>query len=187
MSPSIFLYNCNNVSHVIKKIYEIIDFNESTCDIYTIDHISQSPTHCSKVNLKYVLQCTKFPQRQVNSYMFQKNCSSIKKLYMKLGYCFQRERGENNHTCHMFDNNFLESSKKMKLCTRDYIFPTKHYIIRDYNPLCFMSIGLMLDDLIMNLFTDSTKQTTESHQKHFFPKYRMIQFTCTKDLYRILN
>ena len=31
-----------------------------------------------------------------------------------------------------------------------------------------MSSGFMLDGIIMNLFTDSTKQTTESHQKFFF-------------------
>ena len=77
MSPSSFLYNCNNVSHVIKKIFEIIDFNESRCDIYTMDYISQSPTHGSKGNHKCVLQCTKFPQRQVNGYMFQTNFLSI--------------------------------------------------------------------------------------------------------------
>ena len=34
-------------------------------------------------------------------------------------------------------------------------------------PCSFMSSGLMLDDIIMNLFTDSTKQTTESYQNIF--------------------
>ena len=43
-----------------------------------------------------------------------------------------------------------------------------------------MSSGLMLDDIIMNLFTDITKQTTKSHQKLFFPESRMIPFTCAK-------
>ena len=45
----------------------------------------------------------------------------------------------------------------------------------------------MLDDIIMILFTDSTKQATESHQKHFFPKSRIIQITCTKNICRILH
>ena len=70
----------------------------------------------------------------------------------------------------MVDNNFLASSNQMKLCTRDYIFPIKQYDICDYNPLCFMSIGLMLDNIIMNLFTDITNQSTQPHQKHLFPK-----------------
>ena len=87
----------------------------------------------------------------------------------------------------MFDNYFLASSKQIKLCTRDYIFPVKQDNICDYNLLCFMSSGLMLDDIITNLFIDIIKQTTESHQKHFFPKSSMITFTCTKDLCRILH
>ena len=57
----------------------------------------------------------------------------------------------------MFDNYLLASSKQIKLCTRDYIFPIKQDDICDYNPLCFMSSGLMLDNIIMNLITNSTK------------------------------
>ena len=70
----------------------------------------------------------------------------------------------------MFYNDFLASSKQIKLSTRDYIFPIKQEDICDYNPLCFMSIGLMLDDIIVNLFTDSTEQTTDSVQKRLFSK-----------------
>ena len=75
MSSSIFLYDCEHVTNVIKKIYEIIDFNESTCDLYTMDYIYQSPTHCAKGNLQCVIQCTKFPDKKTNGYIFQKNCS----------------------------------------------------------------------------------------------------------------
>ena len=88
---------------------------------------------------------------------------------MKLGDCLKMG-GKNNHTCPMFDNEFLESSKQIKLCTRDYIFPIKQKDICNYNYLCLMSSGLMLDDIIMNLFTDSTEQTTESYQKQLFSK-----------------
>ena len=86
---------------------------------------------------------------------------------MKLGYCFHKKRGKNKNTCPIFDNDFLASSKQIKLCTRDYIFPIKKEDISDYNNLCFMSIIFMLDDIIMNLFTDSQKKT-ESYQKLFF-------------------
>ena len=68
----------------------------------------------------------------------------------------------------MFDNYFLASSNQMKLCITDYIFPIKQDNICDYNPLCFMSSGLMLDDIIMNIFIDSTKESTKPLQKHFF-------------------
>ena len=70
----------------------------------------------------------------------------------------------------MFDNKFLASSKQIKLCTIDYIFPIKQGEIFDYNLLCFMSSGLMLEDIIMNLFTDSTEKATYSYQKHLFSK-----------------
>ena len=39
-----------------------------------------------------------------------------------------------------------------------------------YNPRCFMSSGFMLDDIIMNLFLDITKQTTDSVKKDLFSK-----------------
>ena len=87
---------------------------------------------------------------------------------MKLGDGLQSKRGKNNHTCPMFDNDFLASSNQMKLCTTDYIFPIKQDDICDYNPLCFMSSGLMLDNIIMNIFTESTKKSNTSHQEHFF-------------------
>ena len=122
MSSSSFLCDWENVSNVIKKIYEKIHFNESTCDIYTTYYIPRSPTHCSKVNLQSVLQCTKFTNKQNNELIFQTNFSSIKQRYMKLGGGLQRKRGKNKHTCPMFNNYFLASSNQMKLCAKDYIF-----------------------------------------------------------------
>ena len=86
--------------------------------------------------------------------MFKTNFSSVEHQYKKIGDSFNKIRGENNHTCPMFDNEFLGYSKQIKLCPRDYIFPIKQEDVCDYNPLCFMSSGLMLDDIIMNLFTD---------------------------------
>ena len=70
----------------------------------------------------------------------------------------------------MFYNKLLASSKQLKLCTRDIIFPIKQENICDYNPWCFMSSELMLDNIIMNLFTDITKQTTDLVKKDVFSK-----------------
>ena len=133
-----------------------------------MDYVSQSPTHFSKVNIQCVLQCTKFPYNLKKVLFFQTNYSSIKQRYMKLGDDLQRKMGNSKHTCPMFDNYFLASSNQMKLCTTDYIFQIKQDDICDYNPLCFMSSGLMLDDTIMNIFIDSTNKSTKPHQKHFF-------------------
>ena len=80
--------------------------------------------------------------------------------------------GENKHTCPMFDNDFLASSNQMKLCTTDYIFPIKEDDICDYNPLCFMSSRMMLDDIIINIFIQRTKKFTTAHQKHFFSIFK---------------
>ena len=81
---------------------------------------------------------------------------------------FAKKKGENKHTCPIFDNYFLASSNQIKLKSTDYIFSIKQDDICDYNPLCFMSSGMMLDDIIMDIFTQSTKETTEAHQEHLF-------------------
>ena len=91
---------------------------------------------------------------------------------MKLGDGLLRKRGKNKHTCPIFDNDFLASSNQIKLKSTDYIFPIKQDDICDYNPLCFMSSGMMLDDIIMNIFTQSTKKSTAAHQEHFFSRFK---------------
>ena len=125
MSSSSFIYDWENVSNVIRKIYELIHFNESGCDLYTMDYIPQSPTHHSKCNIQCVLQCTKFHRIQNNGLIFKKNWSSIKQRFMQLGDGLLRQRGKNTPTCPMFDNYFLASSNQMKLWTTDYIFPNQ--------------------------------------------------------------
>ena len=109
-------------------------------DLYIMDYISQSLTHCSKSNLQRFLQCTKFPDKQNNGLISQKNCSSIKQRYMKIGDGLQRKRGKNKHKCPMFDNNFLASSNQMKLCTTDYILQSNRttYIITILCVLCLV-------------------------------------------------
>ena len=131
---------CLNVIHVIRKIYYKINLNESTCDLYTMDYISQSPTHCSKGNIECVLNCTKFPGKQASGYMSETNCSLMQQQYMKLRDGFQRKRGKNKHICPMFDNELLASSKQIKLCPRDYIFQSNRttYLITTPCVLCLV-------------------------------------------------
>ena len=135
-----------------------------------MEYISQSFTHFSKANLECVLKCTKFPVKQANGYIFETNCLSIEHQYKELGDGFNKKRDKNKHTCPMFDSYFLSSSNQLKLFPRDYIFSYKQEDICDYNPRCFMYSGLMIDNIIMNLFTDITKQTTDSVKKDLFSK-----------------
>ena len=70
----------------------------------------------------------------------------------------------------MFDKEFLSSSKQLKLCPKDCIFPIKQEDICDNNPWYFMSSDLILDKIIMNLFSDISKQTTDSVKKFLYSK-----------------
>ena len=58
----------------------------------------------------------------------------------------------------MFDNELLASSKQLKLLPRDFIFTIKQKDICDYNTWCFMFIGLIIDYIIINLFSDMTQK-----------------------------
>ena len=127
-----------------------------------MDYISQMVTHCSKGNLECVHQCIKI-HKKTNGLIFGKNCFSIKQRFKKLGNGLLSKRGKNKHTCPIFDNDFLASSNQIKLKSIDYIFPIKQDDIWYYNPLCFNSSGMMLDDIIMNIFTQSTKKSTTAN------------------------
>ena len=129
-------------------------------------------THFSKVNLDCVHQCTKFHQKQNSVLIFETNCSSIRQRFMKLGDGLLKKGGKNKHTCPIFDNDFLASSNQIKLCTTDYNFTVKQDDIYDYNPLCFMSSGIMIDDMIMNIFPQSTKKSMAAHQEHLFSRFK---------------
>ena len=48
------------------------------------------------------------------------------------------------------------------------ILKIKHKDIWYYNPQCLISGGLMLDEIIMNLFSDTTKQIMKSVESIFF-------------------
>ena len=118
---------------------------------------------CSKMHQisweNRMVTCSRQTAHQLNT--------DIRNLVMVL-----TKMGKNKYTCHMFDNEFLSSSKKFKLCPRDFIFPIKQEDVCDYNTQCFMSSGLMLDDIIINLFSDITKQTTDSVKKDLFFKFK---------------
>ena len=75
-----------------------------------------------KVILIVFISASKFIKKQTNGLIFETNCSSIRQRFKKLGDGLLSKRGKNNHTCPIFDNDFLASSNQMKLKSTDYIF-----------------------------------------------------------------
>ena len=86
----------------------------------------------------------------------------------KLGACLKK-KGKKIFKFPIFDNEFLSSSKQLKTGPNDCVFTIKHEEICDHNPQCSLSCDLMLDDIIMNLFFDATRQKKFS-VKMIFPK-----------------
>ena len=153
MTASSFQYDWEKFSNVISKIYQLINVNDVRCDLYSMDYISQVSTHCSKGNLECVHQCTKIHQKQINGLIFKTNCSSIEQIFKKLWDGLLGKIGKNKHKFPIFDNDFLSSLNQIKLISTYYILPIKQDYICDYNPLCFMSSGMMIDNIITNIFT----------------------------------
>ena len=137
-----------------------------------MDYITQTITHCSTGNLDCVHKCIKINQKLTNHLILEKNCSSIRHRFKKLGDGLPGKRGKNKHKCTLFDNDFLASSNQMTLTSTDSIFPIKQDNIYDYNLLCFMSSVTMLDNTIMNIFTQSTNESTVAHQDHLFYRFK---------------
>ena len=108
--------------------------------------------------------------KNINGLIFKTNCSSIEQRFKKLGDSLLSKIGRNKQKFPIFDNDFLSSSNQIKLKSTGFIFPIKQDDICDYNPLCFMSSVMMLDDIIMNIFTKITKNTNKANQEHYFSR-----------------
>ena len=69
-----------------------------------MDYISQSPIHCLKVLIKYIINCNNFPKKG-NVYMFKTNCSSLEHQYKNLILFLTNKRGRNiSHSQFMTTN-----------------------------------------------------------------------------------
>ena len=58
MTSSSFAYNCETVGYFLNKINFIMTYNDSMCDQYSMEYISELPNHFSKVVLQCVQTCT---------------------------------------------------------------------------------------------------------------------------------
>ena len=68
----------------------------------------------------------------------------------------------------IFDNELLYSSKQLKIGPKDCVFPIKHEDMCNYNTQCFMYGGMILDGIIMNIFSDTGEQEMNSVVNIFF-------------------
>ena len=59
-----------------------------------MNYISQSPIHCSKGNIKCVLNCTKFPEKKGKGYMSKTNLVLV----------LTKKKGKNKSTFPIFDS-----------------------------------------------------------------------------------
>ena len=64
----------------------------------------------------------------------------------------------------MYEKKFFASSKQLKLCPRDLIFPTEKEGKCNNHPLCFMYNRVMLNDIIVHLFSYITKKNGFSEE-----------------------
>ena len=97
-----------------------------------------------------------------------------------------KKRGNNKHTWPIFDSKFLASLKK-KLCTRNYISQSNRrtYVITIPCVLCIVNWCLAT---LLWIYLQIANNKQRNHARSiYFPKFRMIQFTCTKDIFRILH
>ena len=76
--------------------------------------------------------------------------------------CFNKLKEKEKFTLPIFDNKVLSSSQTSQIESKYCVFPTKHDDICEYNPQSFITIGLILDKIIMYYLTDITKQQNKS-------------------------
>ena len=122
-----------------------------------MEYVSESPNHCSKGVLQYVQNYTNIHGNKGFGHMFEKNCLSLHHQFRRIVACYNKQKGKKKLTFPIFDNKLLSSSKNWKLALNIVFFQIKHEDMCDYNPQCFMSGGLILDDIIVNIFSETTE------------------------------
>ena len=145
-----------------------------------MDYISQSPTHCSKGNIGCVLQCTKFPDKKPMFISPIQTAHQLNNNTWNLEMVFKK-KGKNNHTCPMFDNYFLASSKQINCEPLIIFFQSNRttYVIKIHCVLCI--VDWCLTNHYEYIYREH-KKINRITSEAFFPESRMIQFTCTKYL-----
>ena len=134
--------------------------------------ISEPPYYCSKGVIKCVQSCTNITGNKGIEYMFEIKCSSIHQRFRKIVACYNKQKVKKVLTFPIFDNEFLSSSKQLKIGPKNCVFTIKHEDMCHYNFQCFMFGGLMLDYIIMNIFLETAEQEMNSMVNTFFAKIK---------------
>ena len=85
------------------------------------------------------------------AYGFKSHHTSINERFSELEGCLHSSRKNKIKTFTPFGTEFLPQSKNISFTDFPIMYPLKKKDIYDYDPRCIMSIGLMFDDIIMNI------------------------------------
>ena len=88
--------------------------------------------------------------------MFTANYLSSEHRYRELDTCFNKPKGKKSSCSPFLTMNSYPNLKKIGV--KDCVFTTKQDDICYYNHQCFMPGGLMLDEIIMNLFINTVEK-----------------------------
>ena len=88
-------------------------------------------------------------------YGFKSQCTSINERLSKLEGCLHSRRKNKSKTFPPLGNEFLPPSKNITLTNYHIMYPMKQKDICDYDTRCIMSIGLIIDDITMDILSNN--------------------------------
>ena len=100
--------------------------------------------------------------------VFKSHSTSINERFSKLKYCLQSRPKIQRNIFPPFGNELLPPSKTISLTGCPILYPLKQKDLCDYYPIYFMSIGLMFDEIIMDIIRN---KKLECHNKEYIKKY----------------
>ena len=158
MSLSIFSYIWENVISVIKNIYSILNYKKF--HLWYIHYGLHFIVKISLFNIPYWL----FSNMQQNSWkkrhwLYVQHELFIHWTYTRKTYClFNKPKEGENFMFPYFDNEFLFSLKIFKIDVKHCVFPNKQNDMCYYNFQCFISVGLIIDGIIMIFFMHTAEK-----------------------------
>ena len=84
-------------------------------------------------------------------YGFKSQCTSINERFSTLEGCPHPRWKNKSKTFPPLGNELLPTSKNITLKDYHIMYPMKQKDICDYDPRCIMSIGLMFDEIIIDI------------------------------------
>ena len=93
---------------------------------------------------------------------------------------FQSRKGKRKHLFSTFHNNSTQKPINIALDRNQLLYPVKEKDeMCDYNKKRVMSLGLIIDDIIMDSFMNAAYEEKSSLTITCFPKYKKEMLLCT--------